>query len=140
MNTAEGSHARLPMDELKFRALRASGPGGQNVNKVASAVELRFDVLRSRGLSAEVKHRLQGLAGRRLNARGELVIFAQRFRTQERNRKDAIERLQALVRRAGESPKPRRVTRPSRASKLRRLDSKHRVADKKRLRRNLGND
>lgn len=124
-------------DELVFRYVRASGPGGQNVNKVATAVELRFDVTRSRSLSQDVKVRLMQLAGRRMTAGGELVIFAQRFQTQERNRSDAVERLQALVQRASQPPKPRRATRPSRASKLRRLDSKHKHADKKRLRRNL---
>ncbi|MGH9352933.1 MAG: alternative ribosome rescue aminoacyl-tRNA hydrolase ArfB, partial [Terriglobia bacterium] len=119
---------------------RASGPGGQNVNKVATAAELRFDVVRSRSLPEAVKARLMRLAGRRITAAGELVIFAQRFRTQERNRADAVQRLADLISRAAEIPKPRKPTRPTRASKRRRLDGKRRQSNKKRLRHTSGED
>jgi ribosome-associated protein len=122
-------------DELEFKFVRASGPGGQNVNKVASAVQLRFDVAGSPSLEAPLRQRLARLAGRRLTLDGVLVIEARRFRSQERNRQDAIERLAALIRRAAEPPRPRRKTRPSRATVERRLEAKHRRAQTKRSRR-----
>lgn len=131
---------RLHEDELSFRFMRASGPGGQNVNKVASAVELRFDVLSSRSLPELVRQRLVRLAGRRLTGDGELTIFAQRFRSQERNRTDAVQRLQALIRRAAEIPKPRKATQPTRASRRRRLEGKRHQSDKKRLRHSSYDD
>lgn len=121
-------------DELQESFVRASGPGGQNVNKVATAVELRFDVAASASLPDDVKQRLAPLAGRRLTKEGVLVIFADRFRTQERNREDAKERLLELLREAAVPPKPRRPTRPTLASKTRRLDSKARRSGLKKLR------
>ncbi|MDE2234528.1 MAG: aminoacyl-tRNA hydrolase [Gammaproteobacteria bacterium] len=125
---------RLQENALNFKFVRASGPGGQNVNKVASAVELRFDMNRDYSLPAEVRSRLARMAANRINSHGQLVIFAQRFRSQERNRADAIARLVALIRRAAVSPIPRKPTKASAASRRRRLEGKRRVSSKKRLR------
>lgn len=120
---------------LEERFVRASGPGGQNVNMVSSAVELRFDAARASGLDGGILARLLALAGRRANRDGVIVIFAQRFRDQERNRADARARLRALIARAAEPPPPeRKPTRPGRAARARRVDAKKRRGAVKRLR------
>ncbi len=129
--------SRIAIDEREIEEsfIRASGPGGQNVNKLSTAVELRFDVRSSPSLPDAVRARLERLAGRRLTKDGVLVIVAQRHRTQERNRADALERLVDLVRRAAEPPPPpRKPTRPSLGAKRRRLESKGRRSAIKRLR------
>ena len=120
--------------ELEERFIRASGPGGQNVNKVSSAVQLRFDVRGSPSLPDSVRARLERLAGRRLTREGVLVISAQRHRTQERNRQDALDRLIELIERAAVAPIPRRPTKPTRGSRERRLESKKRRSSIKGLR------
>ena len=120
--------------ELAETFIRASGPGGQNVNKLATAVQLRFDVRRSPSLDHAVRMRLERLAGSRLTKDGVLVITAQRHRTQERNREDALARLVDLIRRAAAPPRPRRPTRPTAASRARRLESKKRRSSIKGLR------
>jgi len=118
------SWLRIDEDDLIWKATRASGPGGQHVNKTSTAIELRFDVRNSPYLPDDVKARLETLAGSRLTQDGVLVLFAQGSRSQEMNRQDALERLIDLIRRATEKPKPRKATKPTYSSKLKRLEGK----------------
>jgi ribosome-associated protein len=126
--------------ELEERFVRASGPGGQNVNKVASAVELRFDAATSAILDDDVRERLKRIAGSRMTADGVVVIDARRFRTQAQNREDARERLAEMIRSALTRPKRRRKTRPTTASRERRIETKRRRSDKKRRRSRVAGD
>jgi len=124
----------IPDRDLEFRFVRASGPGGQNVNKVASAVQLRFDLAGTQALDERVKSRLRALAGQRLNDDGSVLIIARNHRSQDQNRREALERLSQLIERALIEPKARRATRPTRAAKERRLTSKRKQKSVKRLR------
>ena len=125
---------KIDESEIQENFVRASGPGGQNVNKVATTVQLRFDVANSRSLPDEVRKRLTSLAGNRITEDGVLIIEARRFRTQGRNREDATERLVKLIHKAAQRPQIRRKTRPTLASKKRRLESKQRSSKTKCLR------
>ena len=123
--------------EIQLDFVRSSGPGGQNVNKVSTAVQLRFDVAHSPSLPEDVRQRLARLAGSRLTASGILVIDARRSRSQEQNRQDAIQRLVQLIRQATRPPKPRHSTKPTAASRQRRLDTKRRRGAVKEMRRRV---
>lgn len=126
--------------ELQFDYVRASGPGGQNVNKVATAVQLRFDILNSPSLASDTKGRLIRLSGNRVNAGGILLIEAKRFRTQEANREDAIRRLMELVQKASVKPKKRLKTKPTAAAREMRLKQKKQRGDVKKMRRDKSYD
>jgi ribosome-associated protein len=128
-------HISIDQREIEESFVRSSGPGGQNVNKLATAVQLRFDVRGSPSLPAEVRARLERLAGTRMTRDGVLIIIAQRHRTQARNREDALERLVELVSRAAVAPRLRRPTRPTAAARKRRVEAKKHRAGVKRLRR-----
>jgi ribosome-associated protein len=127
-------------NEITYDFVQASGPGGQNVNKVATAVQLRFDVRASPSLPPDVRERLEQLAGSRLTQDGILVLQAQRFRSQERNRRDALDRLIGLIGQAAQSPRRRRKTKPTAASRRRRLEDKRHRAQVKRWRRRVRRD
>lgn len=124
----------IPLDEFELQFIRASGPGGQHVNKSSTAVQLRFDVSASASLTPAVRKRLVAIAGNRITKEGELIVTAQRFRSREQNRRDALERVARLVQRAARKPKPRRKTRVPRAARERRLEDKKKRGEKKRLR------
>jgi ribosome-associated protein len=132
-------HESVKIDpkNIKWDFIRASGPGGQNVNKVATAVQLRYHIESASGLSDEIKDRLKTIAVNKINSRGELIIEARRFRTQLQNRFDAIQKLALLIQKAAEKPAIRKKTRPSHIAIQRRLENKKRKGEKKRLRQKL---
>jgi ribosome-associated protein len=130
----DAQFVKIRPEEVHYDFIRASGPGGQNVNKVATAVQLRFNVRDSQSLTPEIRERLLRVAGKRVNALGEIVIEARRFRTQQRNREDAMERLLQLIEKAAIPPKIRHKSRPTVASNLKRLREKKKRANIKKLR------
>ncbi len=130
----------LDESELDFQFVRSGGPGGQNVNKVATCVQLRFNVASSPSLPQHVRERLIRLAGKRVSQEGVLILTGRRFRTQERNRQDVVDRLVAMIRQAAAPVRARRPTRPSAASKRRRLEQKRRQATRKRERQTIADE
>jgi ribosome-associated protein len=122
-------------NEIREEFIQASGPGGQNVNKVASAVQLRFNVVNSPSLPEDIRKRVISIAGKRLSSEGYLIITARRFRDQHKNRADALKRLEQILRKAGEIEKPRIKTKPSRISKIKRIEAKRHRSDIKKIRR-----
>lgn len=130
------NNVRIPEDEIAIQAVRAQGPGGQKVNKAATAIHLRFDI-RNSSLPEFYKERLLKLPDQRITRDGLIVIKSQRARSQEKNRADALRRLQALIRTAGETTKPRRPTKPSQAAKRRRLEAKKKQQEKKSRRKKV---
>jgi ribosome-associated protein len=133
-------HIAIPDEELEWKFIRSSGPGGQNVNKVASAVQMRFDLGNTQALDAAVKQRIRARAGHRLNEDGTLLFVARAHRSQERNRADALERLRQLILESLQPPRPRKATRPTRASKERRLVGKAHQQRRKVLRGRVRGD
>jgi len=130
----------LDDNELKFIFIKASGPGGQNVNKVSSAVQLRFDVNATESLTSPIKERLRSIAGNRINEEGILIIEAKRFRTQDKNKEDAVKRLIHLIQQALEVPATRIPTKPGKTAKAARSASKKRRSETKRIRRYIPGD
>ena len=124
----------LDDSEIDEEFIRSSGPGGQNVNKVATAVQLRFNAARSNSLPADVKEKLTHIAGKRITSDGTLIITARKYRTREKNRQDALERLLTLIKKACEKPKKRKKTNPSKAAKENRMENKRKISLKKRNR------
>jgi ribosome-associated protein len=135
-----GASITIPPDEIHLDFVRASGPGGQNVNKVATAVQLRFNARDSRSITPEVRERLLRLAGKRVSSSGEIIIEARRYRTQQRNREDAMARLLELIERAATPPRVRQKSRPTKASRLKRLNAKKHRSDVKKLRTRAPSD
>jgi ribosome-associated protein len=124
----------IPENEIQFSFIRSSGPGGQNVNKVSTAVQLRFDIVNSPSLNDEIKRRLIEKSGNRVTKEGILIIEAKRFRTQESNRQDAVERFIELIRKAEKKPKKRIKTKPSKESRQKRIEEKKKRSEVKKMR------